>query len=39
MQGSKANARTAYQAFFNLWKNADPDLPQLLAARREFAAL
>ncbi len=39
MQGDKAHARTAYQTFFDTWKNADPDLPQLIAAKKEFAAL
>ena len=39
MQGDKAHARAAYQAFFDQWKNADPDLPQLIAAKKEFAAL
>ena len=38
MQGDKAHAREAYQKFFDLWKNADPDLPQLIAAKKEFAA-
>jgi serine/threonine protein kinase/tetratricopeptide (TPR) repeat protein len=39
MQGDKAHAREAYQKFFDLWKNADQDLPQLIAAKKEFAAL
>ena len=39
MQGDKAHAREAYQKFFDMWKNADPDLPQLIAAKKEFAAL
>jgi eukaryotic-like serine/threonine-protein kinase len=39
IEGDKADAKTAYQALFNLWKIADPDLPQLLAAQKEFAAL
>ena len=39
MTGDKAKARAAYQAFFDQWKNADPDLPQLIAAKKEFAAL
>ncbi|MBV8629900.1 MAG: protein kinase [Silvibacterium sp.] len=39
MQGDKAKAKAAYQAFFDTWKNADQDLPQLIAAKKEFAAL
>jgi eukaryotic-like serine/threonine-protein kinase len=32
-------ARTAYQAFLEEWKSADPDIPLLLRARRESAQL
>ena len=32
-------ARQAYQDFFDLWKNADPELPLLAEARREHAVL
>jgi len=32
-------ARAAYQDFFTLWKNADPDIPVLIAAKSEFAKL
>ena len=39
MEGDKTHAKAAYQAFFDQWKNADQDLPQLVAARKEFAAL
>ncbi len=39
MTGNKDEAKKAYQAFFATWKNADPDLPQLVAAKKEFAAL
>jgi len=39
LQGLAANARTAYQDFFTLWKNADPDIPLLREARSEFAKL
>jgi len=39
MQGDKAAARKAYQDFFTTWKNADPTLPQLAAAKVEFASL
>jgi tetratricopeptide (TPR) repeat protein len=38
MQGDKAAARKAYQDFFTTWKNADPTLPSLAAAKVEFAA-
>ena len=36
MQGDTAKARTAYQDFFSLWKDADPDVPVLKAARAEY---
>lgn len=39
MAGDKANAKIAYQNFFTTWKNADPDLPMLGAAKKEFASL
>lgn len=32
-------ARREYQAFFTMWKDADTDLPVLVAAKREFAGL
>jgi serine/threonine protein kinase/Tfp pilus assembly protein PilF len=34
-----AGARTAYQDFFALWKDADPDIPILKQARAEYAKL
>jgi serine/threonine protein kinase/tetratricopeptide (TPR) repeat protein len=34
-----AKARTAYQDFFALWKDADPDLPILIQAKSEYAKL
>jgi tetratricopeptide (TPR) repeat protein len=37
--GNKEEAKKAYHAFFDTWKNADQDLPQLLEAKKEFAAL
>ena len=37
--GDKANAKKAYQDFFATWKDADADLPMLVAAKKEFAAL
>jgi DNA-binding winged helix-turn-helix (wHTH) protein/tetratricopeptide (TPR) repeat protein len=32
-------AKGEYEAFFNAWKDADADLPLLVAAKREFATL
>jgi eukaryotic-like serine/threonine-protein kinase len=37
MQGDTAKARAAYQDFFILWKDADPDIPILIAAKAEYA--
>ena len=39
MSGDAAGARTAYQDFFNLWKDADPDIPILKQAKAEYAKL
>jgi eukaryotic-like serine/threonine-protein kinase len=39
MQGDTAGAKQAYLDFFNTWKDADPDLPQLVQATAEFSAL
>jgi eukaryotic-like serine/threonine-protein kinase len=39
LQGDTVKARTAYQDFLTLWKNADPDIPIFLAAKSEFAKL
>jgi len=39
MAGDKANAKKAYDAFFTTWKDADADLPMLVAAKKEYAAL
>jgi hypothetical protein len=39
MQGDNAKARTAYQDFFALWKDADPDVPVLKAAKAEYEKL
>ena len=35
----KGKARTAYQDFFALWKDADPDVPLLKEAKAEYAKL
>jgi eukaryotic-like serine/threonine-protein kinase len=39
LTGDKAGARTAYQDFFALWKDADPDVPILKEAKSEYAKL
>ena len=39
MQGDASKARTAYQDFFAYWKDADPDVPVLKAARAEYERL
>ena len=39
LQGDGTKARESYSKFFELWKNADADLPALIAAKAEFAAL
>lgn len=38
-QGDTARARIAYQNFLAAWKDADPDVPLLLAAKAEYARL
>ncbi len=39
LQGDTTSARKAYQDFFALWKDADPDLPILKEAQAEYAKL
>jgi eukaryotic-like serine/threonine-protein kinase len=39
LEGDTAKARVAYQDFFALWKDADPDVPILIAAKAEYAKL
>ena len=39
ISGDTAKARTAYQDFLTLWKDADPDIPILIAANAEYARL
>ncbi len=39
MEGNTAKAREAFQTFFELWKNADPDIPLLKDAKAEYAKL
>jgi eukaryotic-like serine/threonine-protein kinase len=38
-QGDTAKAKAAYQDFLTLWKDADPDIPILIAAKAEYAKL
>jgi predicted Zn-dependent protease len=38
-QGDTARARAAYQDFLTLWKDADSDIPILIAAKAEYAKL
>ena len=37
--GNRDAAKTAYEDFLALWKNADPDIPLLKEARSEYAKL
>jgi hypothetical protein len=37
--GDSAGSRRAYEDLFDLWKDADPELPVLRQARTEAAAL
>jgi eukaryotic-like serine/threonine-protein kinase len=37
--GDLDKAKKAYEAFFALWKDADADLPVLVQAKKEYAAL
>jgi serine/threonine protein kinase/Flp pilus assembly protein TadD len=39
LSGDTAKAKAAYQDFLGLWKDADPDLPILKAAKAEYAKL
>jgi tetratricopeptide (TPR) repeat protein len=39
LSGDTAKAKSAYQDFFALWKNADSDIPVLMQAKAEFAKL
>jgi tetratricopeptide (TPR) repeat protein len=39
LSGDKAKAKTAYQDFLALWKDADPDIPILQQAKSEYAKL
>jgi eukaryotic-like serine/threonine-protein kinase len=37
--GNTRKARAVYQDFLALWKDADPDIPILIAAKAEYAKL
>jgi len=39
MAGDADRARTEYQNFLALWKDADPDIPILTQAKAEYAKL
>jgi DNA-binding winged helix-turn-helix (wHTH) protein/tetratricopeptide (TPR) repeat protein len=39
LAGNKARADQAYRVFFDLWKDADTDVPFLIQARKEYARL
>jgi eukaryotic-like serine/threonine-protein kinase len=37
LEGDTEKSRAAYQDFFTLWKDADPDIPILKQAKTEYA--
>jgi hypothetical protein len=39
LSGDKTRAKSAYQDFFSLWKDADHHIPILIEAKKEYAAL
>ena len=39
LAGDTTKAKSAYQDFFALWKDADPDIPILKEAKAEYAKL
>jgi eukaryotic-like serine/threonine-protein kinase len=39
LNNDNPNALKTYQSLLTLWQHADPDLPQFLAAKKEYAAL
>jgi hypothetical protein len=39
LEGNVSAARAAYQNFFALWKDADPDIPIVKEAKVEYAKL
>src|SRR5713101_782118 len=38
-ESARTKARVAYQDFLSLWKDADPNVPILIAAKAEYAKL
>jgi tetratricopeptide (TPR) repeat protein len=39
LSGDNSKAKKAYQDFFAMWKDADPDVPVLVQAKAEYARL
>src|SRR5271169_2753374 len=39
LNGDNQNSKRAYEEFFTLWKDADPDIPILKEAKAEYAKL
>jgi eukaryotic-like serine/threonine-protein kinase len=39
LTGDNVKARASYENFLALWKDADPDIPVLIAAKSEYAKL
>ena len=39
LSGDRSKARSAYQDFFTLWKDADSDIPVLKEAKAEYTKL
>ena len=39
LAGETEKSRKAYEDFFELWKDADPDIPILQEAKAEYAKL
>ena len=39
LSGDRTKAKTAYEDFLTLWKEADPDIPILKQAQAEYARL
>jgi hypothetical protein len=39
LSGDNVKARASYENFLALWKDADPDIPVLIAAKSEYAKL